>query len=451
MSDVSSPDWPRVHLGEVISTVKGRKPKSLTTLESPGYLPYIDISAVEQGTKRQWADPSDSRVVPAGTLVMVWDGARSGWVGRTRFDGALGSTLAAIGTTIDSAYLEVALRAQFHEINSNHRGSGIPHVDPGFLKNIEIAVPSPEVQRGVVSLSASIDDARISASAHLANASRAIDVLRQSILAAASSGGLTEDLREDDDPPVEQLLVTHSESSRASINKRRMKPAIGLAIPDQSHRFPSTWAYLRVRELVALRAILDVQDGNHGDMYPRKADFGESGVPFISAESVWDRIEIETAPRLRHEVAARLRLGFAQSRDVVLTHNATVGRVAILPDDVEPVVLSTSTTYYRVDESVLLPEYLLLFMRSVFFQDQLAAVMSQTTRNQVPVTKQVELVVAVPSPAEQRMIVERADRLLGLAHRLAKRINLASHRVNRGSRAALAKALRGELVGLESG
>ncbi len=195
-----------------------------------------------------------------------------------------------------------------------------------------------------------------------------------------------------------------------------------------------------------MRAILDVQDGNHGELYPRKTDFGDQGVPFISAESVWDRVEIETAPKLRPDVAARLRIGFGQPRDVVLTHNATVGRVAILPKDAPHVVLSTSTTYYRVDERVLVPEYLLLFMRSPFFQEQLSAVMSQTTRNQVPVTKQVELAIAVPSPAEQRVIVERTDGMLSLSRTLAARVETAAHRVDRSSQAVLAKAFRGDLV-----
>jgi type I restriction enzyme S subunit len=90
-------------------------------------------------------------------------------------------------------------------------------------------------------------------------------------------------------------------------------------------------------------------------------------------------------------------------------------------------------------------------MRSPFFQEQLAAVMSQTTRNQVPITKQVELVIALPSPAEQREIVRRAQRLLALADGLTARVDPASKRVDRSSQAVLAKVFRGELIGAGSG
>jgi len=43
-----------------------------------------------------------------------------------------------------------------------------------------------------------------------------------------------------------------------------------------------------------------------------------------------------------------------------------------------------------------------------FFQKQLQAMMEQTTRNQVSVTKQVELGMAIPAPEEQDEIVRRS-------------------------------------------
>ena|SRR6202011_5004087 len=113
-----------------------------------------------------------------------------------------------------------------------------------------------------------------------------------------------------------------------------MKPAMGLTLLDYSDDFPATWAWLKIRELVGLGAIFDVQDGNHGELYPRTEDFGEIGVPYISAEHVInDRVQIASAPRLKQEKAKQVRVGFAKANDVILAHNATVGRVAILPFD----------------------------------------------------------------------------------------------------------------------
>ncbi len=332
------------------------------------------------------------------------------------------------------------------EVASRARGNTILHLSQDALRSLPVVIPPPQIAEAMLDVLAGVRGRRARARDRISAAGRAVGRFQQAVLAAGCSGRLTADVREGDDSAVQEFLASHAETSDAQVNKRRTKQAYGLSIPDWSDCFPSTWAYLRVRELVELRVILDLQDGNHGDLYPRRTDFADQGVPFISAESVWERVEIEAAPKLRSEVAARLRIGFAQPRDVILTHNATVGRVAILPDGAPPVVLSTSTTYYRTDERVLAPEYLLLFMRSHFFQEQLSAVMSQTTRNQVPVTKQVELAIAVPSPAEQRQIVERAGRLLSLSQELTARIETAAHRVDHLYEAVLAKAFRGDLM-----
>ena len=273
---------------------------------------------------------------------------------------------------------------------------------------------------------------------------------RQSVLAAACSGKLTEDWREEN-PQTEstsETLQAHAQRTAGrERNTRRMKPARGLTLLDYSEEFPATWAWLKVRELVERGAILDVQDGNHGELYPRAEDFGESGMPYISAEHVInDRVQIVSAPRLKYEKAQQLRIGFAKANDVILTHNATVGRVAMLPLDSPDVVLSTSTTYYRVDEAVLLARYLATFLRSHYFQSQLEAVMEQTTRNQVSVTKQVEFGVGLPPLNEQQEIVRRVESLFALADNIEQRYKKAQAFVDKLTPSLLAKAFRGELV-----
>src|ERR1700694_4882750 len=127
-------------LGSILKTTKGKKPKILHDAPAPGRVPYIDISAVERGTQRQWADPREAKIIPAEALVMVWDGARSGWVGLTKFDGALGSTLAALESCLNKRFLAAFLKVHFADISANTRGSGIPHVDPAHLKALEVPI-----------------------------------------------------------------------------------------------------------------------------------------------------------------------------------------------------------------------------------------------------------------------------------------------------------------------
>jgi type I restriction enzyme S subunit len=203
--------------------------------------------------------------------------------------------------------------------------------------------------------------------------------------------------------------------------------------------------------LVREGAIIDFQDGNHGELYPRASDFGESGVKFLTAAQVWDnRVLLDEAPLLCQNKARQLRIGFAQAWDVLLTHNATVGRVALLPPHKGEVILGTSVTYYRTNDRVLLPQYLCFAMQGQFWQEQLRRVMEQTTRNQVSVTKQVEFLLLVPPVAEQYEIVRRLEALFRLADAIEKRVAAATARAEKLTQAILAKAFRGELVPTEA-
>lgn len=165
------------------------------------------------------------------------------------------------------------------------------------------------------------------------------------------------------------------------------------------------WRYETIEELIARRAITGHQDGNHGSQYPRVNEFGTEGVPFLTAKLLNEgRLDIASAPRLPEEHANKLRIGFAAPGDVVLAHNATVGRVGIVPAYKGRLLLGTSLTYFRLDKSQLIPRYLAAYMSSPAFQHQLEGVMGLSTRNQVPITTQRKLRILVPPLHEQEAI-----------------------------------------------
>jgi type I restriction enzyme S subunit len=182
---------------------------------------------------------------------------------------------------------------------------------------------------------------------------------------------------------------------------------------------PSTWTIAQAGELQEAGAILDIQDGNHGGDYPRKAEFGEEGVPFVTAMQMRDGlVDVADAPRLDQVRASRLRIGFARGGDVLLTHNASVGDVALAPLDAGEFLLGTSVTYWRCNPEAIDPLYLYYFMQSSHFQDQLAFIMKQTTRNQVSVLKQVNLWICMPPLPEQHEIAKHLRSLQELVTKL---------------------------------
>lgn len=169
----------------------------------------------------------------------------------------------------------------------------------------------------------------------------------------------------------------------------------------------SAWPRVTIESLIASGAIIAHKDGNYGSLYPRVEEFGAYGVPFLTAKSLdAGQIDIAGAPRLAHERADALRFGFVQPNDVLLSHNATIGRVAVVPQFEGRLLVGTSLTYFRLSLKSLLPRYFAAYLSGADFQNQLAAVMSHSTRNQVPITAQRKLTVVVPPLGVQQMIAE---------------------------------------------
>lgn len=160
-----------------------------------------------------------------------------------------------------------------------------------------------------------------------------------------------------------------------------------------------------IESLLESGAITGHKDGNYGSLYPRVEEFGPVGVPFLTAKSLRDgKIDVAGAPRLAEDRADAMRFGFVQPGDVLLSHNATVGRVAVVPEFAGRMLIGTSLTYFRLDPKKISPRYLAAYFRGKAFQDELNAVMSHSTRNQVPITAQRRLRVFLPSLPVQRAI-----------------------------------------------
>jgi len=166
-----------------------------------------------------------------------------------------------------------------------------------------------------------------------------------------------------------------------------------------------------IGELLESGGLLLHKDGNHGSLYPRADDFGDEGIPFLSAKAVTDDGVIDDAliEKLREEIATKLTIGWISKGDVLLAHNASVGKVALYDGRFERALIGTSLTAFRPNPEVLDSRYLAAALRSAKFQRQLEKNMGQTTRNQVPITAQRRLRIVEPPISLQREFSHRVD------------------------------------------
>jgi type I restriction enzyme S subunit len=175
------------------------------------------------------------------------------------------------------------------------------------------------------------------------------------------------------------------------------------------------WSEISLQDLLDKGWIVSHLDGNHGGDYPRKEEFISSGVPYISANCLdGDFIDLSKSKFLSVERTSKLRKGFAKNNDVLFAHNATVGPVAILKTHEEVTILGTSLTYYRCNQEFIEPEYLVSYMRSTKFKNQYLSIMRQSTRNQIPITKQREFFHLIPPIVEQRVLLKKFNALWNL-------------------------------------
>jgi len=376
--------WTRVAFGDVVRLARERT----SDPEGEGFERYVGLEHIDPGDLRirRWGNVSDgttfTNVFRAGQVLFGKRRAYQRKVAVADFDGICSGDIYVFEPKSDALLPELLPficqtdRFLEHAVGTS-AGSLSPRTNWNSLAEFEFPLPPTDEQRRMVVSLKAVDgclDGLTALSARLYALKRTVEL---------------------------ELLSGPLGLRKGVLDLRSAKPSIG-------------WFVWRGSDLLDKGYLTALQDGNHGSQYPRAEELGTEGLPYIAASDISDDgdIDLSACKRLRPERAARLRIPPAKSGDVVLTNNATVGRVTRLPGWPTEIVASTSTTYYRCNEALLNPEYLRWFLESAIFQFQLGTIMRQSTRNQVPITTQKGLLFAIPPPEAQEMLAAQRTRFL---------------------------------------
>ena len=169
--------------------------------------------------------------------------------------------------------------------------------------------------------------------------------------------------------------------------------------------FSGEWDKVKIQTLIDKKFIKGHLDGNHGALYPKAEEFTKEGIPYVTANDfINGKVDLNKCKCLPIERASQFKKGIAKDGDVLFAHNATVGPVALLETDLDYVILSTTATYFRCDNENLINNYLKVYFTTNDFIKQYSRVMSQSTRDQVPITTQRLFNILLPSKQEQEKI-----------------------------------------------
>lgn len=152
-----------------------------------------------------------------------------------------------------------------------------------------------------------------------------------------------------------------------------------------------------VEQLIELDMLEAPIDGNHGSIHPKSTDFVSSGVPFIMVNNMSDgNLDLKNCAFISEEQAATLRKGFAKPGDVLLSHKATIGRTAIVPNDYDTIILTPQITYYRIKRDID-NRFLKYYFDSPEFQNLFSNwACSGSTRAYLGITAQRKLPIKLP-------------------------------------------------------
>lgn len=286
-----------------------------------------------------------------------------------------------------------------------------------------------------------------SARDHLSRVPAILKHFRQAVLAAACSGGVTEDWR------AEHQTIESAASLADRIRQSHTAQGLGhggqAALPTGDvhnvtrDELPDIWA---VEELKFL-----CQPGRsitYGILKPGPDVSG--GVPYIRvADFPNDRLKLEGIRRTTTQIADMYRRSALRAGDLLLSIRGTAGRVCRVPTQLDGANITQDTARISIHPE-LSSDYIELYLRCPSTQKRLEAAMKGVAVRGVNIGDVRVLQVALPPRVEQDEIVRRVDFLFKFADAIEQRLLKATARADKLTQSILAKAFRVELVSTEA-
>lgn len=296
------------------------------------------------------------------------------------------------------------IRLKLEEMGS---GSTFAEISGRRAKAIPIFLPPAAEQHRIAAALEQLLPQMARIRNRLARVPKILKRFRQSVLAAACSGRLTEDWRASNQ---------RADWSCSSLGERGITARIG----------------------------------PFGSLLHR-ADYAEGGVPLVNPThmrdgAIYPSTDCAVAEAKVTELSAyRLRTG-----DIVVGRRGEMGRAAVVQPSQSGFLCGTGSMFIRVRPDEFNPEFLCLVLRS---PQSVAALGDGAVGSTMQNLNQKALAaVSVPNAAliEQAEVVRRAKVFFGLADAIERRVVAAAARIETLTQAILAKAFRGKLVPTEA-
>ncbi|CUB02270.1 restriction endonuclease subunit S [Marinomonas fungiae] len=259
---------------------------------------------------------------------------------------------------------------------------------------------------------------------------------RQSVLAAAVSGKLTEKWREEN----KTAKVNFNEIKLIKenlINNKAIKKDLVAKKGHLSYSAPKEWLCVKLSSVA-----LKITDGEHKT--PKRE---ESGHYLLSARNVRDGyIALDNVDYVGNDEFLKLRKRCDPNKgDILISCSGSVGRVCLVDEDDKYVMVRSAALVRGIDE-IIFNKYLMLALQSPLLQKNIEDSSRSTAQSNLFLGPIKELDIPLPSITEQTEIVRLVDQYFAFANTIEAQVQKAQQRVDKLTQSILAKAFRGELV-----
>jgi len=434
--------WIWVKVGEIIESVKGKKPNKLTTMNGSQSIPYINIEAFEKKVIRQFTNEKQLPMCEAKDVLIVWDGARCGWVG-TGATGVVGSTLAKLKVKeMSNAYLFYFMKTKFQYINQRPRGVGIPHVEPTLFREIPFPIPPLLEQHRIVTkieeLFTRLDDGV----AELKKVQLQLKRYRQSILKSAFDGTLTAEWREEHKNELEPASILLEKIRIELINNRNF---IDYPLHDSTYllELPESWQWVPLVSLL----IEPLRNGHSA-----KSTTNENGIRTLTLTAVTTNDFSEKNTKITKADKSKVKNLWLRYGDIFVERSNTreyVGLSAIyLNEDNNFAIFPDLLIRVRVNSKFVNPKFVGFYLRSSssreYFKSKAQGISGTMPKIDQEVIEKVQ--IPLPSISEQNRIVREIERDFSCADEIENSIQQSLKQAERLRQSILKKAFEGKLV-----
>lgn len=333
-------------------------------------------------------------------------------------------------------------------------GVGRPVLNLDNVRELPICLAPLNEQTCIIAAINDLLSSVNSARDHLSRVPVILKRFRQAVLAAACSGGLTEDWRKShQDTESARSLLDRILAERLARFKEEPKAVPRGKHPDQND--------LKERQLDA-GSLPDVPDSwtwvTWDDLtdwitygFTRPMPHLPNGVPIVTAKNVLDaRVDFSSADFTSKRAFAELSDKDRPLRgEILLTKDGSIGRAAIVDTD-EPFCINQSVAVLRFGGLTAHVPYLLRVIQSPFTQGLIREGAGGTAIPHISITTFGTFAVPLPPLEEQIEIARIVDGLFRLAEGIEVGLAKARARADRLIQAILAEAFRGELVPTEA-